>query len=175
MSDVFISYSADARKWAEKLAASLRGEGVATWIDFENLSPGERVYDQVQKALDQATFYLVVVGPRNLVRDSQDREWQGALERTWTDPDKRIMPVLVGRAEAPAFLRNWAPFRFQPGHGEAALVKKLAKIIKTYRPGEEPRQGNDRLGSDWQKRILELEGAAKRLKSQQGPALAEEH
>jgi len=167
MPDVFISYSADAKKLAERLAGSLQKEGVATWSDFENVSPGERLYDQLQQALDQAKFYLIVVGPRNVMRDWQDQEWQGALERTWTDPDKRIIPVLVGHAEAPAFLRNWAPFRIEPGRSESASVKKLAEVIKKYPRGEQaPREGA-RLGRDWQKRIRGIESAAKRLKSHQ--------
>lgn len=174
MPDVFISYSADARKWAERLADSLQREGVATWSDFGNLRPGERLHDQVQRALDQATFYVVVVGPRNLMRDSQDREWQGALERTWTDPDKRIIPVLVGDAEAPAFLRNWASFRFEPGRHESASVKKLAGIIKAHGRGEQSQREGDRLGRDWRKRIREMESTAKRLKSRQDPPLIKE-
>ncbi len=172
MADVFISYSADAKKVAESLADSLRKEGVATWSDFANISPGERVYDQLQQALDQARVYLLIVGPRNLMRESQDREWQGALERTWTDPDKRIIPVLVGHAEAPAFLRNWPSFRFRPGRGESALVKKLVEIIKTDRPREESAV---RLGSDWRKRIHALESTANQLKSQEDPSLAKRH
>lgn len=160
MPDVFISYSADAKKWAERLAGSLQKEGLATWSDFENLSPGERSYEQVQQALDQAKFYLVVVGPRNLMRDWQDREWQGALERTWNDPDKRIIPVLVGHAEAPAFLRNWASFRFEPGRHESASVRRLAEIIKTHWRRQPSQQESDRLGRDWRKRIREIETTA---------------
>jgi len=167
MPDVFISYSADAKKLAERLANSLQEEGVATWSDFENVTPGERFYDQLQQALDEAKFYLIVVGPRNIMRDWQDQEWQGALERTWTDSDKRIIPVLVGDAEAPAFLRNWAPFRLQPGRHESASAKGLAEIIKKYPQGEQsPREGA-RLGRDWRKRIRDIESAAKRMKSRQ--------
>ena len=167
MPDVFISYSADAKKLAERLAGSLQEEGVATWSDFENVSPGERLYDQLQHALDQAKFYLIVVGPRNTMRDWQDQEWQGALERTWTDPDKRIIPVLVGDAEAPAFLRNWAPFRLQPGRHESTSAKELAEIIKKYPSGEQPPREDARLGRDWRKRIRGIESAARRMKSHQ--------
>jgi len=165
MPDVFISYSADAKKLAEKLAVSLQEEGVATWSDFENVSPGERLYDQIQQALDQARFYLIVVDPRNTARDWQDQEWQGALERTWTDPHKRIIPILVGHAEAPAFLRNWAPFRLQPGRDEPAAARKLAEIIKTCPRGEQSQRENAPLGRDWRKRIRDIESAAKRMKS----------
>jgi hypothetical protein len=171
MPDVFISYSADAKKLAGRLAGSLQEEGVATWSDFENIRPGERWYDQLQQALDQAKFYVIVVGSRKIMRDWQDREWQGALERTWADPDKRIIPVLVGQAEAPAFLRNWASFRIEPGRHESEAARRLAEIIKTSaRRGGPPRQG-DRMGRDWRNRIRELEVAAQRMKSQQDAPL----
>jgi len=165
MPDVFISYSADAKKLAERLTGSLQKEGVATWSDFENVSPGERLYDQLQLALDEAKFYLIVVGPRNVGRDWQDQEWQGALERTWADPDKRIIPILVGNATAPGFLRNWAPFRIEPGRNESASVKKLAKVIKKVPPAEPAPPEDTRLGRDWQKRIRDIGSAAKRMKS----------
>ena len=172
MPDVFISYSADAKRLAERLAGSLQEEGVATWSDFENISAGARWYDQLQQALDQATTYLIVVGPRNIMRDWQDQEWQGALERTWADPDKRIIPVLVGHAEAPAFLRNWASFRIEPGRHESESAKKLAEMIKTYPRREESQREGGRLGRDWRKRIRQIESAAQRLKSQQDPSPA---
>jgi len=171
MPDVFISYSADAKKLAERLAGSLQTEGVATWSDFENISPGERWYDQIQRALDQAKLYVIVVGSRNIMRDWQDREWQGALERTWADPDKRIIPVLVGHADAPAFLRNWASFRIEPGRHEADSIKKLAEIIKCPRRAESPPE-DGRMGRDWRERIHQIESAAQRLKSQQDPSPA---
>jgi hypothetical protein len=160
MPDVFISYSADAKKLAERLAGSLQKEVVATWSDFENVGPGVRLYDQLQLALDHAKFYLIVVGPRNVVPDWQDQEWQGALERTWSDPDKRIIPILVGHAEAPAFLRSWAPFRIEPGRSESASIRKLVEVIKKYPPAEQAPREDARLGRDWQKRIRNIESAA---------------
>jgi TIR domain-containing protein len=164
MPDAFISYSADAKKWAGKLASSLRREGVVTWSDFENLNPGERRFEQLQQALDQARYYIVVLGPRNVMRDWQDREWQGALERTWSDPDRRIIPVLIGHAVPPAFLRNWVSIRLEPGRNELPVVKRLAEIIKKPGAREELQRDGDRLGGGWRKRIRDIESTAKRLK-----------
>ena len=171
MPDVFISYSTDAKKWAVKLADSLRREGVTTWSDFGNLTPGARLWDQLEEALDAAKFYLVVVGPRKGVGHWQDREWQGALERTWADPDKRIIPVLVGHAEPPAFLSNWASIRFDPGRNESAWVKRIAQIIKSPPPRDQLHRERPGLGKDWRKRIRDMESTAKRLKSRQEPTL----
>jgi hypothetical protein len=47
MPNVFISYSADAKKLAERLAASLQEDGVATCSAFEKANPGERLHHQI--------------------------------------------------------------------------------------------------------------------------------
>jgi hypothetical protein len=72
----------------------------------------------------------------------------GPLERTWTDPEKRIIPVLAGQAESPAFLRNWAPFRLQPGRDESATARKLAETIKIRPRGEQSQRKDAPLGGD---------------------------
>jgi hypothetical protein len=138
MSDVFISYSADAKKWAEKLAGGLQAEGVATWSDFENISAGERIYDQLQRALDQATFYLIVVGPRQLMSDILGIEWQGVLERTWTDPSTRFMifPAVKARERQiwPASICRWSlewPWRAAICHA-ASQISTIG--LCSYRP-----------------------------------------
>ncbi len=51
MAAVFITYSTDARKWAEKLAAGLKAEGIETRADFEMLSPAEDRRRQVEESL----------------------------------------------------------------------------------------------------------------------------
>jgi hypothetical protein len=174
MDHVFISYSADAKRWAERLSSSLRREGVGTWSDFENLSPGERWSQQLQQALDQAKFYIIVLGPRKVMRDWQDREWQGALERTWSNPEKQIIPVLIGDAVAPPFLRNWASIRVGPGRNELSVVKRLAEIVKNSGGRKESHWKGRRLGSGWRKRIGEMESTAKQLKSRQESSLIKE-
>jgi hypothetical protein len=81
-SDVFISYSTDARPWAEKLSNSLKSKGVSTWTDFKSIKPGQRWLHEIQRALDEAKYFLIVVGPKNQIGEWQDLEWQGALQRT---------------------------------------------------------------------------------------------
>jgi len=36
----------------------------------------------------------------------QELEWQAALEAKWNDPEKNLIPVLIGQAEVPNFLRG---------------------------------------------------------------------
>jgi hypothetical protein len=168
VADVFITYSSDAKKLAERLASALQKEGVATWADFENLSVGEPWFEQVEHALDGAKFYIFILGPRNEVGAFQDREWQSMVERTWSDPEKRVIPILAGRAESPPFLQDWVAVRHQPGDRETDLVKKLVKMIKTSSPVRARRRtGPDK---DWLDRLRLIEDAAKRWKAEEAPA-----
>jgi hypothetical protein len=164
MPDVFISYSTDSKKWAEKLAHSLREEGLETWTDFENLNPGERWFDQVQEALDLANSYVIVVGPRAVLADWQDRECQGALERTWSDPGKRIIPVLIGDTTPPAFLMTWGAIKLEPGRGESLAIKKAARTIKDTAAPEALERRQKKLSSGWRSRIRRIETLATQLK-----------
>jgi TIR domain-containing protein len=113
--EVFISYSTDARPWAEKLSESLERTGVLTWADFKNIRPGWRWIAEIEQALNDAKYFCIVVGPKNQIGEWQDGEWQGALAQTWSDPAKRIIPVLVGDATPASFLRSWTPARIQRG------------------------------------------------------------
>jgi len=95
MSDVFISYSSDAKPMAERLAESLERKGRSTRADFRSLTSSERWIEEMQRALDNAKYFLIVIGPKNRIGPWQDREWQGALQRTWSDPNKHIIPEVT--------------------------------------------------------------------------------
>jgi hypothetical protein len=136
VSNVFISYSTDAKPWAERLSESLARKGVSAWTDFKSIRPGQRWLSEIQRALDEATYFLIVVGPKNRIGEWQDREWQGALQHTWDDPQKRIIPVLVDDAAPPASLKNWASVRVQPGKPESSWIDPIYDAVQ-----ERPRKG----------------------------------
>ncbi len=170
-SNVFISYSTDAKPWAEKLSAFLEDKGVSTWSDFKSIKPGQRWLVEIQRALDSANYFLIVVGPKNQVGEWQDREWQGALQRIWSEPNKRIIPILIDKAMPPSFLRDWVAVRIQPGQSESVWLNRIydtvggssiskgQKTLATKQSGKQNKALRDRLD--------ELEGAAKHLKSLQ--------
>ena len=62
MSDVFISYSVDAKPWAEKVSESLEKKVVSTWTDFKDVRSSEHWREQMERALDEAKCFLIVVG-----------------------------------------------------------------------------------------------------------------
>jgi hypothetical protein len=168
-SDVFISYSTDAKPWAEKLSESLESKGVSTWTDFKSIRAGQRWVDEIQRALDGAKYFLIVVGPKNHIGEWQDREWQGALQSTWADPEKRIIPVLINDATPPSFLKNWVFVRMQQGKPESSWIDKIYDAVRGEKPegvGTLARQVA-KPNKALQTRLEGIESVAKQLKSRQ--------
>jgi hypothetical protein len=168
-SDVFISYSKDAKPWAEKLSKSLENKGVSTWTDFKSIRPGQRLVEEMQRALDDARYFLIVVGPKNDVGEWQDREWQAALQRVWTDRSKRIIPVLVDDATPPSFLKNWVFVRMHPGQPESSWIDRIYKAVRGALSGEQTgvSRHSTKPNMALRTRLEEIEGAVKQLKSSQ--------
>jgi hypothetical protein len=172
MPGVFITYSTDARKWAEKLAAGLKAEGIETRADFEMPGPDQDWRRQVEQALEAADVYLFVVGARHHRDPAQDRQWQNALVQSWTDSTKRIIPVLVGQAEAPPFLQNWQAVRIEPGQKASDVVKQLAKMVAAS-PASLRRRPSPP-GKEWLDRLRLIKDVAERWKAEQSPAVKPE-
>ena len=167
--DVFISYTQDAKSWAEKLSDSLEQKGLSTWTDFNNIKPGQRFVEEIQHALDEADYFLIVVGPKLGVGEWQDREWREALGRTWTDPKKRFIPVLVGKVKSPAFLKNWVPVHLKPGKNKSSWIDPIYKAIQgtaSDGPGNviDPDPKPDK---EFWSRLQEMKRYAKQLKAMQ--------
>lgn len=166
-SSVFISYSLDAKPWAEKLSDALENKGVSTWTDFKSIRPGQRVLEEIQHALDDAQYFLLIVGPKNAIGEWQDREWQGALQRTWTDTNKRIIPVLVDDAAPPSFLKDWAFVRMRPSEPQSAWTDRIYDAIR--QAGSRGREASAKQPSkpskELRSRFEEIETIAKHLKS----------
>lgn len=119
--------------------------------------------------MDEATYFLIVVGPKNRIGEWQDREWQGALQHTWNDPQKRIIPVLIDDATPPASLKNWVPVRVQPGKPESSWIDPIYDAVQGAAPEENGRNPKRNAEQDkaLRTRLEKLESVAKQLKLSQ--------
>jgi hypothetical protein len=166
---VFISYSQDTRQWAEQLSESLRAKGLATWTDFECILPGQRWREEIQRALDRAEIFILLVGPDGAVGEWQEREWQGALERTWTDARARILPVLVNGSAPPSFLRHWQALQVQPDEAESPWTEAIYRALRaaTSKGAESLPKPNSKPSKEFRSRLADMEVTARQLKSNQ--------
>lgn len=87
---VFISYSRADLTFVQGMADTLRAQGCQTWIDVENLRPGERWKTAIEAALAAAEAFVLVVS-----RKSLDSLWTSHELRLAKKAGLRIVPVLI--------------------------------------------------------------------------------
>jgi len=115
---VFLSYSAADRRFAERLRDELARKGVSVWIDTEQLVSGRSWRQEIENAIRSVDDILILVSPRD-ADATQRLTWSEALEAAWKDPRKRLIPVLLGGAAVPPFVYGDAAGK------EAPLVQIL--------------------------------------------------
>jgi len=103
---VFISHSRRTEPLAIELAQYLRASGLESWLPKEELRPGREWESAVSQALDNADGLVLIVEPDS-PSESMRREWSMALESWWGEEDhKLLLPIFIGDAEVPAFLKR---------------------------------------------------------------------
>ena len=101
---VFISHSSTDRETALRVAAALRESGVDAVIDVSDVPIGADFVRSMQETLDRADAVVVVVGKDR--SPATRREWGEVLRRTWEDDHTPVVPVVLGDAEAPGWMRD---------------------------------------------------------------------
>lgn len=107
--NVFVSYGAASRQWAERLKADLAQHGIEVWSDHTGLTTGQNFVEQIEQAVRQADAIILLIAPQTRPDEKQNLTWQAALEAVWSDEAKRLIPFLLGDAEPPAFTRSTVP------------------------------------------------------------------
>jgi len=98
----FLSYSRVNKDFALKLAEELKSEGFNIWFDQLDIPPGARWDTEIEKALDEADIFMVIITPASAKSDNVLDEIGYAI-----DTGKRILPVLLEAATLPLRLRRF--------------------------------------------------------------------
>jgi hypothetical protein len=151
MRQIFISSSKDTEKVAQELSAALQQQGIQTWLDIKELRPGDRIDAKVDDAIRRSNVFLILFsdqwrGPSPW----QDSEWQALWKATLQDPDMKIVPVLIDRANAPAIWRNWVPIRIE---SDKFNRDQVASVIS--RVAEKPGGNETQLSPEERQAFLE--------------------
>lgn len=100
--NVFISHSRSEVALARTLAKALEANGVAVSLDTASCPPGELLSDAIERSVADADSILLLVGAESEPSLSQ----QAVLKAAWTSPTKRLIPLLIGNARLPNFVRS---------------------------------------------------------------------
>ncbi|HEU4833724.1 MAG TPA: tetratricopeptide repeat protein [Pyrinomonadaceae bacterium] len=79
MSDLFISHSSRDDNFVRDLRAALADQGLQGWIDSRELRGGDPLWSEIQKAIEDASGYAVVVSPDGLQSKWVGKEVRHAL------------------------------------------------------------------------------------------------
>ena len=102
---IFISHSRQNGGAALKLCDKLSEANVKVWLDVRELDSGANWNAQVAEAIRTATGFVILIGPAPTPDGSQRFEWQQITEEEfYLDPNKPLIPIVIGSAEMPGFL-----------------------------------------------------------------------
>src|SRR5688572_29291618 len=89
--NVFISYRrSDGLDFAKRLHHSLEAAGIDAWFDKVDLPSGDTFIAQIDRAIEQADYFLLVATPEAILSDYCRDEWKKALEKY-----KPIIPLML--------------------------------------------------------------------------------
>ncbi len=135
--NVFISHAAGAEPAATALAECLEANGHGAFLDFRDIGQaGGSWTEDVSQALAKSEAVVVLVGDK--ASDEERREWQLALEASWADPSLRLVPVTLGDAELPGWLRQIQAVRVDDpadtagGRWQDAVLQALEKPTQRH-------------------------------------------
>jgi hypothetical protein len=123
---VFISYSRNDRPFVERLSTDLRKFGVETWVDVENIRPGERWDEALNSGLLSSAALIFVLSP-NMVAS----KWMlMELQHFASSRNKMILPVIIqdvdpSQLPPPISSVQWAEFRYSYDHGLKSLLAAM--------------------------------------------------
>jgi hypothetical protein len=131
--NVFISYASDTKPLAEELTRALESQGIEPWVDFKDLHPGQRWREEMERAIDAAQWFVILVGSKSLATPWQEAEWSAALARSWADREKKLLPVVFGEGDPPPFLRNWVSLRIDPEREASTWTRHVLGALRNLR------------------------------------------
>ncbi len=103
---MFISHSRENGGAALRLYESLSKAGLSLWLDTRELDTGADWNARVADAIHTADGFVILIGPAPTPDPWQRFEWQQITEHEfYLDPSKPLIPIVIGDAEIPGFLR----------------------------------------------------------------------
>jgi hypothetical protein len=114
MAQVFISYSRRDLSFVERLVVDLENAGLEVWYDLSDLGGGARWRVEIEHALRNSQFVVVVLSPDSIQSEWVEREFLFA-----SNLERKIVPLLYRPCELPLNYvdANGIPMRLVPDGG----------------------------------------------------------
>lgn len=122
-SQVFVSYSRDDSQFVRRLVDDLTKRGVDIWLDVRDILASERWDSEVQEALRESDFFMIVLSPTSAGSENVQDEIAYALSKK-----KRVFPILYQDCDIPFRLARvqYVDFRQDYPAGLELLLEQMA-------------------------------------------------
>jgi hypothetical protein len=135
---VFVAYSHMDRDDVRSVCRALEAAGYPTWLDEQNLVPGQLWHQEVDRAIRGADVILLLLSSRtDLERGFVAEELEAATHLASQSRGPVLIPVRLDRMEPPATLREiqWVDY-FAPD-GLARLIEAIDRAWSARRPRQQ--------------------------------------
>jgi len=126
---VFLCHNTQDKPAVRVLNETLKNAGLTTWLDEEQVKPGEIWQDKLERIIQSIPAVIVIVGDSGM-GPWQDQERRAFLNE-FANRGCKIIPVLIGNLtqvpQLPLFLRQfmWSDLRSDDGRQVAKLISAL--------------------------------------------------
>ena len=102
----FISHSSKDKPFVRKLKEDLNFNEVETWLDEDELKPGDKLYDTLILSLQSSSHFLIVLS--NNIKNSHwiDTEINEAISSLDKKIIKKIIPIVLRKTDIPEALKG---------------------------------------------------------------------
>lgn len=127
---VFISYASEDEEQVRKINSNLRQKGILTWLDKQDLLPGDKRQRKIEEAIESSDFILVFLSSKSIQKTGVfQREIKYAFDQMMERPSNEayIIPILLEDCKPPREFKDihWS-FAWEDGWFER-LLKALRK------------------------------------------------
>jgi hypothetical protein len=130
----FISHASSDKQIADVIAQLLRSRNIDVWLDAHEIKHGDSIVARIESGLDSSTAVLALISPDSLGSRWVQEELRMAVYRKVTDPNFRVIPIILKECEVPGFLRGLArlDWRHEGERGILDLADTLlgAKLVQ---------------------------------------------
>lgn len=125
---VFLCHSSNDKGAVRELCGLLRADGVATWLDEEQLLPGQDWHFEITKAVRSSDAVLVCLSPGAINKTGYiQKELKFALDVADEQPEGAIflIPVKLEECDIPQRIRRWHWVNLFEENGYSRLILAL--------------------------------------------------
>jgi hypothetical protein len=140
---IFISYSREDRPFVDRLGADLRAAGFETWVDTQQIEPGDSWQKTIAASISDAGAYVFVASQASVSRTKSYiySELQHAIETSWGfHPSVRfVFPLVLDNEGANNLPRDlmrfpWVDFRKDYTEALSQLIHALPRDMRQQAP-----------------------------------------